>query len=343
MTRDMAVSAGPLAAQETCQLSRAARLSQDPLILVDGISRAGKSLIGPLLSSFDAVEIERVEEILEYIGALHRLGKITHDAAVAVLRMETDMHLYNSLIGRNVNIRPTDHSGVWRSPTPWKYLARIWKKEGPPVVARARSERPLYQNMTHDQLANFPLHHDAFGERLRMVELVRHPVDLADSWRRRGLGTRYGEDPLIFTFCLRYAGQDLPYYAKGWEECYLASSPADRVIRMIAALWDENQRVTATLTDVQRRAVTFVPLEAFVQRPWPYVEALSEAIGRRPTAATRRMLRRQRCPKPYSLEDHWARKRVLDQQASQECRSVLERLSEEYERLAQEMVARYET
>ena len=64
-------------------LSRGAHFSSTK-VFVDGLTRTGKSMMGPILASFARVEIERVEEIIEYIGALHRMGKISQDAAVAL-------------------------------------------------------------------------------------------------------------------------------------------------------------------------------------------------------------------------------------------------------------------
>jgi hypothetical protein len=110
-------------------LSRDSLLA-DAVVFVDGIARTGKSMLGPILASFDRVELERMEEIFEYVGTLHRLGKIDREAAVALLKLECDMHLYNSSIGRNVNFRFGDHSSVWRNPNRLRYFKRLFGKQG---------------------------------------------------------------------------------------------------------------------------------------------------------------------------------------------------------------------
>lgn len=315
----------------TVTLSRELRLAQT-IVLVDGLGRAGKSMMGPILASFDRVEIERLEEIIEYLGALYSVGKITRDAAVALLRMESDMHLYNSLIGRNTNFRFGDHSSVWRNPGRWRYFKRLFARDGAPVVQTVLRDRPIFQNVTHDQLANFRIFHEAFGADLRMVEMLRHPVDLIDSWLRRGWGTRMGSDPLALTLCVRFQGQDLPYYAMGWEEAYLAASPAGRVIRVIQSVWDQNQTTFASLNAEERRLVFYVPLESFIQRPWSYLEPLAQFIGSETTRHTASALKRQRCPRKY--ENNTAAKRLmLQEQITPEESDILQRLVEEYETL----------
>lgn len=314
-------------------LSRELRLART-VVFVDGITRAGKSMMSPILASFDRVEIERLEFITEYLGALYLMGKITRDAAVALLRTESDYHLYNSLIGRNTNFRFGDHSSVWRNPNRWRYFKRLFARDGAPVVETVLRDRPIFQNVTHDQLANFGVLHEAFGEDLRILELVRHPVDLVDSWLRRGLGIRFGTDPLSATFCIRHQGQDLPYYAIGWEETYLSASPAGRVIRMIQSLWDRNQTTFASLNAQEKRLVFFVPFESFIQRPWPYLEPLAEFIGTRTTRHTSGALKRQKCPRKY--EDNTAPKRLmLEQQVSPDEKDIVQRLVEEYDTLVE--------
>ena len=55
---------------------RTNRIVKD-LVLIDGALRSGKSMIGPILASFDRVENERTEPILETLPLLYNFNKIT--------------------------------------------------------------------------------------------------------------------------------------------------------------------------------------------------------------------------------------------------------------------------
>ena len=307
------------------------------VVLVDGIARSGKGLLGPVFSSFERVEIERVEEIFEYIAVLHRLGTMATDAAVALLRMEADRHLYNTLISRNTNFRPGDHSGVWQAPRRWRYVRRLMAAEGPAVLERIRADRPIFQTMTHDQLANVGLFREAFGEDLRVVEMIRHPVDLIDSWVRRGWGTRYGEDPYALTLCVEYDGRDIPYYALGWEAAYLEMTPLGRVVRMVRGLWEANQRTYAGLPKDQQAQICFVPLSRFVERPWPDVKRLAAFLGTEPTPATRAILARKRLPRPDDALGRAERWRRLQTEMTAEEQAAVHDLIEAYETVVREL------
>jgi len=310
-------------------LSREVRLA-GTVVFVDGITRAGKSLMGPILASYARVEIERVEEIIEYIGILHWMGKLSTDAAISMLRLETDFQLQNSLLGRNTNFRFGDHSSVWKNPSRWRYFKRLFSDRSGTAPETVAKERPIYQNMTHEQLANFGLLHQAFEDDLRVVEMVRNPMGLVDSWLRRGWGTRFGTDPLALTFCVRHGEQDVPYYALGWEGIYVDTNPEGRVIRTVASLWDRSMDGFKSLSDEHKRQVLFIPYEGFIQDPDPYVAPLGDFIGSAATKHTRSALRRQNCPRKFK-PDLAGQVISIRQKVSAEEFSILNRLVEEYE------------
>ena len=164
--------------------------------------------------------------------------------------------------------------------------------------------------------------------------MIRHPVDVVDSWMRRGWGTRFGTDPLAFTFCICYREQELPYYARGWEATYLAATPLGRVIRMIAGLWDDNQAVYSSLSPKKKKLVFLVPFEDFVQRPTPYLQPLADFLGSKITKHTSGTLKRQNCPRPYSIKAREQKQKHIESQPSSEEQEILKRLIEEYEALA---------
>ena len=281
------------------------------ILFIDGLTRSGKSMLGPICSSFEDVEIERVEEFIEYTGTLHRLGKIDEDAAIAYLKQKADMCLYNSMIGRDTNFRRNDHSSVWRSPRPDEYFRRLLRNEGPEVVEDIRARGTIFQNQTHDQLMNHSLYHKAFGDRLFIIEMMRHPVDLMDSWMRRGWGKRFGADPLSFTFTFEFNDVDLPYYAYGWENEYLDSSEESRVLLMIHKLWNSCFSVYEGLSQEQKNNVLIIPFESFVQSPLPYIDKIGALLGKKASKEIGQILNNERCPREYKLTDHQVRRDKL--------------------------------
>ncbi len=307
------------------------------VVLIDGLTRSGKSLLGPVLSSFDRVEIERLEPDVEWMGDLAHLGRVERDAAVTFLRLTVDRLFYEGLIGRNTNFRFGDHSSVWRAPSRWRYFRRLLLDERLPLLDRVANERPIFQNMVHHQLMNLPLYAEAFGDRLRMIEMVRDPVDLIDSWMRKDKGALIGNDPLISMVFIERGGRELPWYAAGWEDEYLAASPLDRVIRLIATKWRLSIDAWRAADETLRSRLLMIPFEDFVQRTGDYIDCLGSFVGTRPTRRTAAMLRSQRCPRLYERSKRDERLLRFRRDAGPTARAALDAMVGEHGQVATEI------
>jgi hypothetical protein len=305
------------------------------VVLVDGIARSGKSIIAPIISSFDRVEILRVDETLDITSSLYAMGQISRDATIAMLRMKIDINLYNGLIGRDSNLRFGDYSSIWKNSNLLRSLKRLKSKEGAPVLETVENDRPIYQQTTHDQLGNIDLFIAAFGDGFKNIQMIRHPADMISSWMRRNWGNRIGTDPLAFTLTIYHQGQDLPFYAHGWEDAYIAATPAGRVVRAIEQVWDRNQSVYQSLDETQRQQVFFISFEDFVKRPDAHIQPLADFLGSATTRRTPGAIKRENCPRTLD-SDIFQTIRSVENQVSIDESAIMHRMIGEYERLAAE-------
>ena len=311
-------------------------------LVVDGIAWSGKGLIGPILGSFARVEIMREGGFTQLFSILYDLGKITRDAAVVLMKTEADSLLIDSLIGRNTNFRVKDSSSVWHNPNLWQYFRRVLLEDKIPLLERIKNDRPIFQYQTHGQLVNFELYYEAFGKRLRMVEMIRHPVDVIGKWVRSGYGELFGVNPLQMTLCVRYHEQDVPHLALGWEDIYLSASPVERAIRMIESQWNQSYNTYKSIPAMMKEQILIIPFENFAQHPKPYLSSLEQFIKSYMTRHTSRVLRRANCPRilhgRQSLDARESRKKSFEQQVSKEARCILNRLIDEYETVSKKFV-----
>ena len=82
----------------------------DNIVIVDGFPGCGKTLFGPIISSYDRVEIMQYMFEIEFICRLSHLGKISTDATISMIRMLSDQKLYQCMMGRDTNFRYRDLS-----------------------------------------------------------------------------------------------------------------------------------------------------------------------------------------------------------------------------------------
>jgi hypothetical protein len=333
------------------EVSRNVRIA-DQIAFVDGLSGTGKTMMGSILSSFDRVEVQRMDPIHEYICAMRFLGRMEEDAAVALVRMYADLALYNLMIGRESNFRWKDLSGVISNPGGWRYLLRLLQPDGEPVLARIKQARPILHIHSHQILGISRPLFLAFGEGLRFVVMVRNPLYLVANYRPwMGL---LGNHPRDFTICFDYQGVSLPWFALEWEGKYTSSNMMDRAIYCIERLARLAEDALDILDDANRQQVVVVPFERFVVDPWPYLHRIEAALATTTTVATGRTLGKQKVPRrlttagrdrPIYRRYSWQRpsrdsdestelqKRwdYVEREATKEGLDVLERLSSSYQ------------
>jgi hypothetical protein len=323
----------------------------DRVVVTGGLPGCGKTMMTPIISSLGRVEVQKFNYAVEHLCALRWLNRIEDDAATALIRLLTDLDLYNLAMSREVNLRFTDLSSVFRNPGTMKYLRRLTQAGDAEAVARIGRERPILHLTVHNALAISRPLFDALGEALRIVEVVRHPLYMIKQWRL--YVERYGADVRDFTLWFDYGGRSVPFFAYGWEATYLDSPPMDRAIYAIDHLLGKGREVLERADGPQALQVMVVPFERFVVNPHPYLRHMAELLGTEQTPATKRELARQRVPrtriadgvahsiyKQYGWEpsrdsDERAelarRREFAAAEASPEALHVLDRLSEEYE------------
>ena len=85
------------------------------VLFVDGQPGCGKTMFTPIISSFNRLEIFNYSSEIENICALNFLKKISYDAALSMIKIQLDLFLYETMMGRRANFRPTDVSSVFKN------------------------------------------------------------------------------------------------------------------------------------------------------------------------------------------------------------------------------------
>ena len=99
------------------------------LILVTGTHTSGKSMISPVIASFKKVEMLRKIDTLDRIAVLTNFGKIK-DISTYLAKNILDFSYYEQLIGRNLNFRHEDETGVSQSKNPNYFKKEFMCLEG---------------------------------------------------------------------------------------------------------------------------------------------------------------------------------------------------------------------
>ena len=269
-----------------------------------------------------------------------------------MLNLLADIKFYDGAISREVNFRPSDLSSVFSGPYWYKYIKQLFMGDGEKAGIRLHKDNPILFFVTHQILSCIEPAKNAFGERLKIVQMVRHPLYLVEHWESYIM--MHGNNSRDFTLWIDYKGQSLPWFAEGWEEKYLLSNSYDRSIFSISVLME---KVFESAKDKKLKdSVFFIPFELFVLDPWNYLNGLESFLGSKVTKNTDYILKRQHVPresinagpqksiyKRYGLkkhnkavsheEDYGIQLESLKDKSSPEAFAVLEVMSKKYEEI----------
>jgi len=324
----------------------------DTIVLVDGVPACGKTMMAPIVGSFDRVELMQYNYPLQSICVLRDLNLIASDVATVMIRIHTDLDLYDSMMSRETNFRFSDLSSVWRNSRPWRYFQRLFQPGDDATIPKIEKERPILHLVTHSMLGRCAGLFEALGDRLRIIEVVRHPLYMIKQWY--GWIHRAGVDARTFHIWIDHHGHAVPDFAHGWEDLFLKSNRMDRTIYAIDADTRLAHCAYTKLSGAQKRQVLIVPFETFVTKPDPYLRELAALLDTGMTSATSRMMKKQNVPrKMYAdgadlkiyrkygweppdrtsseVQEFQKRRDFAAAEASPDAMSVLDRMCEQYE------------
>ena len=264
------------------------------VIVVDGLWGVGKTAVTSVIGAMKNVEKVKLELIHEYACVLSSLGKLEDDACQFLLQTFADINQYHNLIGREVNFRPTDATGTKNTPgSTLRYLKRLFGDDGDQRIDEIITNNIAYHLVSHQILPVSDPLFSAYGTRLKMIHVVRHPVHLARYWND------YLRDSLRhreFTVSLDVRGEKVPWWAADWAEEFIGMGTMDRALASISHLYE----LLISRFDQHRHdsRLLVVSFEDVVMRPQTTFPRIADFLGRDLSRKTDKILTRERIPRP---------------------------------------------
>jgi len=307
----------------------------------------GKSILAPVIGSFKRVEKQIINYNLEIVCILNIYGKIYNSDAKSLIQVMADVALFNSLISREINLRPSDDTGFLNNPNGWHYLKRLFKVGDATVVEEIKNEKPILQIVSHNILQVSNLLFDTFESSIKIIVMVRHPVYMAEHWFN--YIDRVGTDLREFTLTKGENG-DIPWFTSEIQN-YLSLNTMDRVIYGIKSLTNMQDKILSAMNEERKKQILLIPFESFVLDPKIWIERTTKLLKTEKTHVTNKVLKKQKCPRRdvqagkghsgYGFdkntaqlsedEDYNRRLKFIQKKATPEAGEVLKIVSSQYE------------
>lgn len=181
---------------------------KNDVIFVDGLWGSGKSLLAPIITSLKDVEKAQFNSQLDYPLQLYALNRIGFDEACALTSLGIDLASYNVAIGRSINMRWDDWSGLNFNTSGLRYIKRLFVKEGDSVLNNY-SQRQALLLISHYIFPALDVLHSSLYDRLRYILVLRDPLLAFTHWHsyfQRFLS------PREFTLSVSYEKSKIPWF-----------------------------------------------------------------------------------------------------------------------------------
>ena len=292
------------------------------IVFISGLTRSGKSLMCPIISSFKNTEKVQMNHSLEPIPMLNYLGRIDDDTTKFLLQSGVNLAIYENSIGRNSNFRKDDLTSVWKYSNPLEYLHRLIEPDGDIALSKLKLQNRAFPMMVHNGLWHSNIWFDALPN-LKIIHMQRNPIEIIFSWMKKGYdGDFYSSDrTMIVTF--QHKENYLPYYAFGWEEKYLSLNKVDRIIHMVKHIRTCHQDAYNKLENKYKERILFIRHEKITENPNKYVAKVSNLIGEDASKDTSSILLEENCPRVFDQKEFQRKKMEIQKQSSKEAFNLL--------------------
>jgi len=277
------------------KISRKNTLSEQ-VVFVDGLPGCGKTLLSNIVSSMDRVELLTYAYEIEHYCALHFLDEISLNSAQSQVQMAVDIRLYNTMMGREVNFRPSDLSSVFQNHNISRYINRLFTPGDESVPNYIEETRPVLNLTTHQLLAHSEPIWKSLKNKCIFIEVVRHPLYMV---RQQILNEKnvFGTSRSFDLYFMHDSGVEIPYYVYGWEDEYLKCNEQERVVAYIKYMTDRTKKAKEKLKKEYNAKILTIPFEKFVLNTDPWVKKIESILEVSPSSATFKVMNDQNVPR----------------------------------------------
>jgi len=282
-------------------------------IAVSGFTRSGKAMMMKLLSTYDRIDKPSEDIFLEHIYFLHKINKISDQTAKYLLKKNFNILYYFNLIGRNINFKKDDWSSALNYHNPKMYTERLNSTD---LNKRLTNKNKIiYQMMLHTGLNSGKLLLSSLPS-LKIIEMVKNPIEIAYSWIKKNYGKNIYNKPTIYAPTCKFKKNIVPYYASGWEEEYLKMNEYDRVIKIITNLFLDREKEIKKLSKTERKRVMIVFFDTLVTQPKIELKRISKFIKRDFTSKTLKLLTVEKIPRSLFSNDYLKKIKFLKKKST---------------------------
>ena len=277
-------------------------LIKTPFLIIDGLTRSGKTLIAPIVSSLTKTYQFQFLNNIDRIVTLLFHKKISIEAASSLIKIDINEGLYNLNISRNINLRPDDASSILQNINSKQYIKNLSKKEGDYVISEINKKRFLMPYVTHDTLSMLSNFND-LNIPYKLIHIYRDPIEnifkmfkrYKDRYSKKKSNKYDLNNPRFYAVLIKKKNILFPHYSKNKENYY---SKLNLLERLVFYYIENFNRIIAQYKKADnKKNILLLKFDDLLISPNNEVLKICKFLSRKKTSFTKKILKSSRLPR----------------------------------------------
>tara|TARA_Y100000389_G_scaffold202720_1_gene248925 strand:+ start:25980 stop:26903 length:924 start_codon:yes stop_codon:yes gene_type:complete len=270
---------------------------------MDGLSGAGKRLLGSLLAGIPKIDQYVLSHYMDQTVSLFASGKIDFETAVYLLRTNHNLMYYDNAILRHANFRKSDLTSVTKHPR-YKYIKQRMMPNDTKIYQKFKN-KIVMQYCTHFTSNFCEPYFAAFKRQLIFIKLVRSPTNLEMINKLAFWSIKWEQpkcrDGYIKFYDKKYK-KNYPHFMKSKLYEYLKANKYERAILMMGWMYQKKQLNNFTNEKKYGSKIIVLPFENLASEPKKYMKLISKNIGSKLDKTFLSTFKEQRVPRAINLK-----------------------------------------
>ena len=273
------------------------------ILFIDGLSRSGKSLLGPIVGSLKKTYPMQHQNLIDNLLQLLQLNLVNTNVCKSLINIFLNESIYYLNLSRGVNFRPTDNSSVLKDRNYKLFIKNLSRKEGDHVIDQIKDEKKLPIYMSHDLLSVIDLL-DKIIPNFKIIHVIRNPIDniysFYSKYNKRYKGKKYDlNNPRFFSLAFEEKKRLIPYYATNNSNLFLKLNNLEKATYYYLKIIEKSQRKLVNFKN--KNKIKIIRLDDLVQDPKKIINQLERYLNIKTSPFTKIACKIEKIPR---LIDH---------------------------------------
>ena len=304
-------------------------LCSKKIILVTGMTRSGKTLLCPIISSLKNCEQFFFSTIVENISVMHYMKKINFNTSDYIIKKVINENIQDKLLGRNLNTKKNDFTSINNYKNKKIYLKRVSSTKNKNFENSNEFKKNFFPVLFHEALLNLNLLEKSLNKP-KIINISRHPVDLILSWVKKKYGDQHYSTKTNTVCTYNYNSKQLPFFCLGIENDIMKQKTTeDRILLMIFnmnKIFKKNYYKTKN-----KEKIILIKYDSFVSNPYKNLDYICKKFKLTKTNFLKDVLKEQKCPRSINLDKRNNDYKIIISKLSNKNKIIFKKMIHEYE------------